>query len=604
MKFPVVLAAIAATLPVSVTHAADENGNPVVVTASRSAQTVDNALASVTIINAEDIANSQALSVEEILEGVAGIDITNSGGFGKLTSVRLRGTESDHVAVLIDGARIGSATSGTIPWADIPLSNIEKIEIVRGPRSSLYGADAIGGVIQIFTKKADGKQSSASFGAGNRNTKRLNASVSSQNGIAWHSISLERFNTDGINSTDENFFAPEPDKDPYKRNSFAARGGVTIKDAASFEINAQYSDGTSHYDGSTTFPNIADFEQQLVSTVISMKAGEGSMLKFQGSQSRDSTHDYRADGSVTPDDFATERDQYSFQSDIDFGRAGLVNAGVDYQNDTIDSTVAYTQTSRYNSGVFLQYSRSGKIVDIQAAVRKDNNEWYDSDTTGNFSLGGRLGSIRIIASYGTGFRAPTFNDLFWNDPATAAFFVGNPNLLPETSRSTEVSFRGRHKKLGWELNAYSTKIIDLITYNFPTVINIDKAEIEGVEASVNTEIQGIRLNANMTALDPRDANTDNILPRRSRRTARLGISYAGRTGLLGLEGIYHGKRYNDVNNINELDSYMVGNLVGRLSLSKSWSLRARIDNMFNEEYQTVSTYNQAGRTVFISLHYE
>ncbi|MDH5631824.1 MAG: TonB-dependent receptor [Gammaproteobacteria bacterium] len=605
MKFPVIAAATVAALGSTSFAAAEEStDNTIIVTASRSAQTVDDALASVTVITAEDIANSQALSVEEVLEGVAGIDLTNSGGYGKITSLYMRGTESDHVAVLIDGVRIGSATSGTTPWADIPLSQIERIEIVRGPRSSLYGSDAIGGVIQIFTRKAEGNRSAASVGAGNHGTRRVCANVSSQNGVAWHNVSLERFSTEGFNATDDNFYAPEADNDPYVRNSVNVRGGVAVKDAASFEVNAQYNEGTSHYDGSVFFPNVADFDQQLYGTAITMKTGGASQLKLQASRAMDNSTNYRIDGSVTPDTYNTQRDQMLIQSDLDFGRGGLVVVGIDYLDESVDSSTDYARDTRYNSGGFLQYSAGTKLVDAQASVRRDRNEWYEAQTTGNLSVAAKLAPVTVIAGYGTGYRAPTFNDLFWNDPATATYFVGNPDLLPETSHSSELGIRGNHALLSWELNAYRTSIEDLIAYSFPTVVNINKAEIKGAEARVSSRIGGLHIAANYTWLDPRDADTDKVLPRRSRTMGKLDLSWKGGMGTVGLDTNYHGKRYNDAANTVALDPYTVSNLYWNLALSDSWSLRTRIDNLFNREYQTVDTYNQAGRTAFISLQYE
>jgi vitamin B12 transporter len=606
MKFPVVLTAFLVFYPFTLLAAEEgtvNEDNTVIVTASRSAQTVDDALASVSVITAEDIADSQALSIEEVLEGIAGIDIDNNGGYGKTTLVFMRGTESDHVTVLIDGVRIGSATSGGAPWSDIALSQIERIEVVRGPRSSLYGSDAIGGVIQIFTKKGLGKYTQATLGGGNLGTRRMAANISSNNGVAWHNISMERFNTDGIDATDENFYAPEPDNDPYVRNSFAARGGVQFNNTASFDLNAQHSDGTNHYDAGASEPNLTDFVQQLISATVKMKTGESSQLRILGAQTRDSIYNYRTDGSVNPDEYITLRDQYSFQSDIDFQRAGLLITGIDYQNETIDSTVDYTNTSRYNTGVFAQYSSNPGRIAMQVAARVDDNEWFGSHTTGNFSISSKFKPVTVIASYGTAFRAPTFNDLFWNNPATP-WYVGNPDLVPEKSNSSELELRGKHNHLTWIISVYRNEIRDLIAYSAPTVVNINKAEINGGELSISTSFSGIHLQTNYSVLDPRDSETDNILPRRSRQLGKFDISYSGKIGKIGLMYAHHGKRYDDVANNIELDSYAVSNILVKLQLSESWFLRARIDNLLDKEFQTANTYNQPGRTAFLSLHYE
>ena len=602
MKFPVVLTAILATCPfmlLAAEEVTDNKDNTVIVTASRSAQTVDDALASVSVITAEDIADSQALSVEEVLEGIAGIDIVNNGGYGKTTSVYMRGTESDHITVLIDGVRIGSATLGGAPWADIPLSQVERIEVVRGPRSSLYGSDAIGGVIQIFTKKDRGNVSQATLGGGNNRTIRMAANVSSKNGIAWHTINMERFTTNGIDvlqPVTNPFPLDEPDNDAYVRNSFSARGGFRAESNTEFELNTHYSDGNNEYDSS--FNNTADFVQQLINARIAYNLTPSSRLSINGGQTRDESFNFRDDGSTTPTEFNTLRNQYAFQADMDFASAGLIITGIDYYNDTVESTTDYTENTRYNSGAFVQYSNQIHLTGIQASVRVDDNEQFGSHTTGNLAISGKLKPITIIASYGTAFRAPTFNDLYFP-------FSGNPDMKPEESRSVELSFRGKHRLIKWELTGFRNKIDNLIAYDASFVAhNIDQAQIDGAELRFRVGLNGVDVAVDYTALDPRNTETKNILARRSRQTGRLDIGYSNNNNKIGLKYTHHGQRYDDTANTVKLDTYAVTNIYSRLQLSRNWSLRAKVDNLLNKEYQTAYTYNQAGRTAFLSLHYE
>ena len=603
MKFTVVLTAFIVTYPFTLIAAeedTDNEDNTIIVTASRSAQTVDDALASVSVITADDIADSQALSVKEVLEGIAGIDIVNNGGYGKTTSVFMRGTESYHTAVLIDGVRIGSATLGGAPWADLPLSQIERIEVVRGARSSLYGSDAIGGVIQIFTKKDRGNRSQATLGGGNNRTVRMAANVSSKNGIAWHTINMERFTTKGIDArqpTTGMFAVDEPDNDAYVRNSFSARGGFRADNNTEFDLNAQYNDGNSEFDSTTN--NTTDFVQQLINARIAFNITPSSRLIINGGQTRDESFNFRADGSSIATEFNNLRDQYSFQGDIDFGKAGLIITGVDYYNDAVESTTDYAETTRYNSGAFVQYSNSLRMAGIQAGVRVDNNEQFGNHTTGNLAISGKFKPITVIASYGTAFRAPSFNELYFP-------FYGNPDMKPEQSRSAELSIRGKHKWVNWELTGFRNEIDNLVAYDSSILLanNIDEARIDGAELRFNVGLNGMAIGADYTALDPRDVETDNILPRRSRQTGKLDISYSGNSGKIGLAYARHGRRYDDKANTIQLDAYAVTNIYTKLQLSGNWSIRAKIDNLMNKEYQTTDTYNQTGRTAFLSLHYE
>jgi vitamin B12 transporter len=264
-----------------------ENTLPeLVVTATRTAQTVDESLASVTVISREEIDNSQALTLPEILRGVPGLDISSNGGLGKTTSVFMRGTESDHVLVLVDGLKIGSATLGNVALEHLPLSQIERIEIVRGPRSSLYGSEAIGGVIQIFTRQGKGIQ--ASVGMGDDRTYQVTAGLSGATKENWYSLYADHLQTEGFNdcqgNTSGGCFTIEPDDDGYDNTSFSAKLGHRFGDSVTIEAHAMQAQGHTEYDSS--FDNEADFVQQVLglkADYVASVCGENGETKSKAS---------------------------------------------------------------------------------------------------------------------------------------------------------------------------------------------------------------------------------------------------------------------------------------------------------------------------------
>ncbi len=245
----------------------DDTVAPIIVTATRTAQTADQTLASVTVITRAEIEQQQAQSVEDVLRGVPGLSLANSGGPGKATSVFLRGTNSDHVLVLIDGVKVGSATLGTTAFEELPIDQIDRIEIVRGPRSSLYGSEAIGGVIQIFTRKGGGPTTPYfSVGAGSYRTYNASAGVSGGGTRGWYNFSANDDHTAGINackgSLTAGCFAIEPDKDGYRNASGTVRAGYRFDNGTEVDFHALRAQGSTAFDGS--FVNAAQFAQQVV----------------------------------------------------------------------------------------------------------------------------------------------------------------------------------------------------------------------------------------------------------------------------------------------------------------------------------------------------
>ena len=580
---------------------------PIIVTATRTAQTADETLAAVTVITRQDIERQQATSVVDLLRGMPGLGLSNNGGLGKATSVFLRGTESDHVLVLIDGVKVGSATLGTTAFQDIPIDQIERIEIVRGPRSSLYGSEAIGGVIQIFTRKGGGPlKPYLSLGGGSYKTYNASAGVSGGGERGWFNVSTSGISTEGFNACNgkpspggAGCFTYEPDKDGYRNVSGSVRAGYRFDGGIEADAQVLRAEGKNKYDGTTT--NESQSVQQVAGGRLRFSPATPWHVALAAGRSRDESDNFK-DG-VFKSRFDTTRDTASLQNDVTLGAAHLLTLGLDYQNDRVDSTTAYAVTSRRDTGVFTQYQGTFGPQNVQLAVRGDDNEQFGRRTTGGLAWGYDLnGDLRLTASYGTAFKAPTFNELYFPG-------FGNPNLRPEESQSYELGLRGKGAWGRWSLNAYQTEVNDLIAFDAATSApaNIDSARIRGLEATAAARVAEWEVRANLTLLDPENratgANYGKVLPRRAQEALNLDLDRAFGSYRLGAALQAVGRRYDDLANTRELSGYAILNLRGEYALAKAWRVQARIENLFDKDYQTAAFYNQPGRGFFVTLRY-
>ncbi|MEX2480667.1 MAG: TonB-dependent vitamin B12 receptor [Gammaproteobacteria bacterium] len=582
--------------------------DPIVVTATRTAQMADETLSSVTVVTRKDIERQQAQSVQDLLRGVPGVTIVNNGGLGKATSVFLRGTESDHVLVLIDGIKVGSATLGTTAFQDIPIEQIERIEIVRGPRSSLYGSEAIGGVIQIFTRRGGGAlKPFFSIGGGSYHTYNASAGLSGGSERGWFNLSASGIDTEGFNACDgksspggAGCFTTEPDKDGYRNLSGSLRAGYRFINSIEMDVHALRAEGKNEFDGS--FVNESESVQQVISGTLRFSPADMWHVALIGGRSQDESDNFK-DGAFKSR-FNTERDTVTFQHDIVIAADHLLTAGADYQDDQVDGTTAYTVSSRDNIGLFTQYQGRFGAHDVQLSLRRDDNEQFGTRNTGGAAWGYVLSEgLRLTASYGTAFKAPTFNELYFPG-------FGNRNLRPEESHSFELGLDGKTTWGHWSLNAYETRIDDLIAFDASIFApaNIDQARILGLEAVLGTRLGNWELNTNLTLLEPENRgkgpNDGNVLPRRARQSLRLDADRDFGRYRLGATLLAAGKRYDDLANARSLSGYATLDLRGEVALAKDWRIQARVENLLDKDYETAAFFNQPGRSLYLTLRYQ
>ncbi|MDX1251196.1 MAG: TonB-dependent vitamin B12 receptor [Gammaproteobacteria bacterium] len=612
MHFPVRPMAAVVLLSNAMPSAQADDGSqlpPVIVTATRTAQTVDETLASVSVITRADIERRQAQSVPELLAGIAGVDVAAQGGWGKASSVFMRGTNSSHVLVLIDGIKADSATLGLAAFEHIPVSQIERIEIVRGPRSSLYGSEAIGGVIQIFTRKGrEQSQVYAKAGVGSYQSQELSIGASGLREGTDYSISATSFKTDGFNvrqPTPGPFGVNELDKDGYRNDSLSLRLGHRFGSDTRIEGHLLRAQGNTKYDGPPFSPNQSDIVQQTAGVNLSSRLTSAWNTRLQFGDSRDEADNFT--GGAFFSTFNSRRSTVSWQNDLSVASDQLLTLGVDWRDDKASGTTNYVKTSRDNTGIYLQHQAGFGKHDVLLGLRRDDNQAFGVHNTGNIAWGYEIDkALRITASYGTAFKTPTFNDLYFPD---IGYYVGNPNLKPEESKSTEIGLRGSHTWGGWNASFYRTDIDQLIAYvsdpvTFKgTMQNVNRARINGFDAGASTELAGWRLAANLSLLEPKDLDTDKLLPRRAKQTIRFDADRQfGKAGV-GLSWLAQGHRFDDTANNDRVAGYGILNLRAQYELSKKWTLRGKIDNVFDKQYQTVHTYNSPGRNVLISATY-
>jgi vitamin B12 transporter len=590
---------------------------PVTVTATRTERSVDKALASVTVIERAEIERRQSQTVPDLLRGVAGLSLSNTGGLGKETSVFLRGTDSSHVLVLIDGVRAGSATSGSAAFQDLPIDQIERIEIVRGPRSSLYGSEAIGGVIQIFTRKgsSSGLHPYLTAGAGSHSLYKVTGGVSGGNDKYWYSFNGSRLENEGINACDARAasqfagcFTDEPDADGYRNTSGNARAGYRFSNGLEVEGNFLEAGGNNKYDGSLN--NRSIFLQQALGGRLKYSPTDFWTTSLRAGRTLDDSDNFKEQ--IFTSRFNTQRVSTTWQNDFAIAEGHLLTLGLDYYNDQVDSTVAYAVKSRDDKAGFAQYQLSYGGFDTVLGVRYDDNEQFGSQPTGNVALGyGFDNGVRVSASWGRAFKAPTFNDLYYPNYGTA-------NLFPENSESWEVGVSGKHLGVAWQVNGYHTEIDQMITPVFDTSLcgppfffcaqNLAKARILGLEAQASARVLDFDLAANLSLLDPEnlssDANHGNVLPRRSQSQFRFDIDRAVGPARLGATVIGEGRRFDDVANTHRLNGYVTVDLRAAVTVAKGLSLEGRVANLLDEHYETARLFHQDGRNFFINLRFQ
>lgn len=577
----------------------------IVVTADRKARTVDETLAPVTVITRADIERYQATDVADVLRHVPGLTLKNEGGAGQTTSVFLRGTNSGHVLVLVDGIRVGSATTGLTTFQHLPLSQIERIEVVRGPRSSLYGSEAIGGVIQIMTRKGGkGFRPEVTVTAGSHQNHQASVNLAGGDQTTWFNLNAASQQTEGMDvCRDANacFALPlEPDADGYRQHSASLRAGHKFASGASLEGALSQVKGKVQYDGS--FQDQSEIVQQTARLSLRHPLSPRTVITAQAGQFQDKSDNFKEDAFASR--FDTYRDMASVQLDHQAGENASVTLGIDQQRNKVSSDTAYARTASDNTGLFASYQRTLGKTAVDVSMRNDHSDDWGDHATGNVAVGHELGKgMRVNAAYGTAFKAPTFNDLY-------APFGGNAALAPEQSRNGELGIYSQWPAArgNWALNVFDNRIDNLISFPPPTytATQTGMARIRGLEATAATRWSDWDVNASMTLQQPENrSGTDagKTLVYRPQQSARVDVDRSIGKLRVGATLRGEGKRYHDAANTQKLPGYGTLDVRADYRLAKNWLIGAKLSNVLDKSYETSKGYRQDGINGLVTLKY-
>lgn len=591
-----------------------ESLDRVVVTGTRSERGPDT-LAARTVIERADIERLQPASLPDLLRGQAGLAIYNQGGAGKVSGLFLRGTSPGQVLVLVDGVKIGSPTNGMAAVWDIPVAQIERIEIVRGPLSSLYGSEAMGGVIQIFTRRGDAPGVKPEFGVaiGSERTYKADAGITGRGARGWYSAGVAHEKTRGFNACngDPVTFAGcatiEPDLDGYRNDSVRLAGGIDINEQWQADARLLRAEGRNEFDGG--WANQNENVQQVAGAHVRFAPSDTFALHVNAGRNDDDSVSIAGATGMQTGRITTRRDSASLQADIG-GDRNLVSVGFDWQRDEVEGTTVFDVDQRVSRALFGQWRMQAGSQHVQAGLRREDNSQFGGATTGNLAWGWDVSqTLRLTASYGTAFRAPTFNDLYYPG-------FSNPALRPERSRSIELGVEGRQAWGEWSLRGYQNRLRDLIVFNpaltsasspFGMPDNVQLARVRGLEAMLGLDIAGWDVNATASVIDPRNetpgALDGKLLNRRSQRMARIDADRDFGRYSLGASVNGNSARFDDPANRMRMGGFATTDLRAGLRMSDDWRLQLAVANVFDREYETARWYNQAGRTWLLSLRW-
>ncbi len=579
----------------------------VVVTASRQAMRVSEVLSDISTVEREEIEQAGHSTLEEILSRQPGVEITSNGSAGAASNLLIRGTNSSHVLLLIDGVRVGSATSGSLPWSRIPASQIERIEILRGPASSLYGSDAIGGVVQIFTRQSDVPFSAnAEAGMGSYGTRAFSAGVNGRTEGWRYGLNASRYATDGFNSRPWTTTA-NPDADGFSNTVLTGRLGYQF--APGHEANFSYfhSEGENKYDGTGLLNDWRSASRQS-SGIASLKnalTGKWTSTLSIG-QSLDKSVSLR-DG-VFQSNFRTDQRQFGWQNDV-LTSVGTFLFAAERLEQSVDTTTRYRIMERTNNSVLAGWTQGVGAHRLQANLRHDDNSQFGKKSTGSLGYGYRFSEYwRANTSFGTAFKAPTFNDLYYPSTLSSGITsVGNPNLLPEEAKNREFSLHfetGAHLySATWYLNRVENLIIWPKTGAVRMPTNVTNARLEGVTLAYSGALGSCNLQASYDYLDARDLLTGKRLPQRAEHKATVSVGQRLGQWEWRAEAQGNARRFNDEANLVGMGGYGLLNLYGAYHFNAETSVFTRLNNVFNREYVLIDTYATAGANFFMGFRY-
>ena len=578
-----------------------------VVTASRAPQPVSQVINSIRVIDSAEIQALQAIDVIDVLQLQTGVDVSRNGGPGTTASVFLRGTNSDQVLVLIDGVNVSSNVTGSYAWENLPASQIERIEIIRGPKASIYGSDAVGGVIQVFTRQSS--RFEANYTAGSFDTQNLGLSWGLAFDEGFFSAVLGSQKTDGFSASNSAGFAFDPDDDGYENLSANIQAETRVGQA-DVGIKYLHTKGDVDFDQGNT-----DSENINLSAYYHAPLGAEWQHRLQFS-----VNDSELETAVFNSVFDSQRSEVNwvFQRPVNLANNDGHDWTIGFQWTRDEATIpvvagatsgTFLDSDRRNAALFGQWQTAIERHQISAAARYDDNDAYGSEVTGDVAWSYDWDSgHRIKALLGTAFKAPNLSELFTQAFGGATFF-GNPDLQPEQSRNLELGYAYQQGAHVFETAIFLNQIDDLIDFRFNTdftegtYFNVDEAEINGLELSYQWQSNAWLLNTNSTWQNPVNttAGRSERLLRRPKFKWNLSVSRAFGNFNLGSQLRYASERADFG---GELDDYLTLDMTADWQINADWQLGLKLVNLSDEEYEFARGFNTMPTAGFISLRWQ
>lgn len=578
---------------------------PVVVTATRTPTRADETISEVTVLDRAEIERATGRTLPELLARQPGVLFWSNGGLCKIGSVSLRGLESRHTLLLIDGVRYGSATAGIPIWDNLPLEAIERIEIVRGPMSGLYGSDAAGGVVQLFTRQgAEGLSSNASVTAGSGRYGQVTGGVRAGQGAFEGSAQIQRTENRGFSATNSGvpFGSFNDDPDGCRHNSGNAQFGWRLGQDWRADVQGLQSSSVTGYDDG---PGV-DSRSRLLTELLSVQVGGpvNSLWRSSVRLARSVDENETLASASAFASLGTTRSvqrQLTWENTLATAWGSAVLLAEHLQQEVSRPGTQYPVTDRTIRSLAAGLNGTVAGHHWQASLRSDRNSQFGNQTTGALGYGFDLTpQWRAAASYGTSFVAPSFNQLYFPN-------FGNPNLLPEKGRSAELSLRWAQAEHQVRAAYFDNRIRGYISSG-PAPTNIPRTRSDGFSLSYEGQWSDWAFGASADRTDPRNttsgsASNGKLLPRRAQSSAKASADVRVNAWTYGASLVAVGRRFEDAANTQTLGGYATLDLRADWRLAPAWVLGLRLNNVGDKAYETSLGYNQPGREGFVTLRY-
>ena len=583
--------------------------DPVVVTATRTPVSLTDVLADVSWVDRDQIDRMGAASVAEVLARLPGITLSQAGGPASTTGVFIRGADSRFTAVFMDGVRVDTQSGdGGAPWEAIPLTQVDRIEVLRGPAAAVYGSDAIGGVVQIFTREGEqGFHPSVRLGAGTYGTREANASLRGGVGDVTYSLGLAKDQSDGFDARPG---INNPDRDGYQQQSFSGRVGLKFLPGQRLELTVLDNDQKADYDSTASSSyGLANHHLQLLGVLWSSRWSDEWTTKMSFTRGSDR---YESFMSTTFTYLTkTQVSTYLFQNEYRLG-PGLMTTAFERREDALQNTDTSpsTDTSRYQNGVALGYGFKTGNHALQVNARHDDDSEFGGKSTGSLAYGYALSTTwRATASTSTAFRVPTLYERFSG--------YGFSGLKVETSNNHELGLRWLSGSNQASLVAYQNVISNLIDFVYESGSCINQAEgcytntnarIYGATLSGSTRWSNVDLSGSLGWMEPRNSDTGNLLVRRARQQATASAHTLLGGWQIGADIQHVGDRYDyaydwssSTSSRPRLAPYTLIHLSASHALDRDWQMRFKVNNLTNQDYTLAKGYATPGRSFFLIL---